>query len=164
MKEAEEPLERKHFDEFLWLIDSQIAVLVKENEMRQALEKMNLRVELMSRWRGDEYHEMAKELMRMACFFSLKEEYAKTKELLEQSLKVIKSTPGGDVRREIELLKLLAATYDALGITDEAIKFYSIAIDLRKQTKRDIDDPSQFLQEACTLLVRTTFECVHKLK
>ena len=126
--------------------------------MRQALEKMNLRVELMSRWRGDEYHEMAKELMRMACFFSLQGEYAKTKELLEQSLRVIKSTPGGDVRREIDLLKLLAATYDALGNTDEAIKFYSVAIDLRKKTKRDIDDPSQFLQESCTLLVSFAFE------
>jgi tetratricopeptide (TPR) repeat protein len=148
-----EDLERKEMDEFLWLLDSQIAILVKENEMRQALEKIKLRIDLMSRFRGDEFHEMAKELMRMSCFFSLKGEHNEAKTLLEQSLKVIKSTSGGDVRREIDLVKILATTYDVIGNTDEAIKFYNIAIALRKKTKREIDDPAKFLLESCALLV-----------
>jgi tetratricopeptide (TPR) repeat protein len=155
LKEVQEPLERKRLDEFFWLIDSQIAILVKENEMRQALEKMSLRLQLMSRWRDEGHHEMAKELTRMACFFSLKGEHAKAKEILEQSLKAIKSTEVWDVRQEIDLIKVLATTYDALGEFDDAIRFYNIAIDLRKKNRRDIDDPSQFLQESCTLLVST---------
>jgi tetratricopeptide (TPR) repeat protein len=142
------------------LIDSQIAILVKENEMRQALEKMRLRIELISRWRSDEYHEMAKELMRMACYFSLKGEDSEAKELLEQSHRVTKSIRGGDIRREIDLIKVLAVTYDALGKIDEAIKHYNIAMDLRKKSNRvDIDDQSKFLQESCVLLVRSPIIC-----
>ena len=140
-------------DEYLWLIDSQIAILVKENEMRNGLEKMKLRIDVMSRWRGNDYHEMAKELMRMACFFSVKGEHAEAKHILEQSLKVVKSTEGGDVRQEIDLLKVLAVTYDALGKINEAIKHYNIAMDLSKKSKRDVDDPVIFLQDSCKLLV-----------
>lgn len=129
--------------------------------MRNALEKMKMRIDVMSRWRGNDYHEMAKELMRMACFFSVKGEHAEAKHILEQSLKVVKSTEGGDVRREIDLLKVLAVTYDALGKIDEAIKYYNIAMDLRKKSKRDSDDPSNFLQESCKLLVSLVNNCLH---
>lgn len=157
-----EPLERKQLDEFLWLINSQIAILVKENELRQALEKMKLRIDLLSRWRGNEYHEMANELLRMACFFSIKGEHAEAKVLLEHALKVMKGTEGGDVRREIDLVKVLATTYDALAEDDEAIKFYNIVMNLRKKTQKETDEPSKYLQESCTLLVslpqcKTTF-------
>lgn len=132
--------------------------------MSQVLEKMKMRIDLMSRFRGDEYHEMAKELVRMSCFFSLKEEHAAAKQLLIQSLMAIKATPDGDVRREIDLLKVLATTYDALGNIDEAIKFYNMAIDLMKETKRGTDDPPKFLLESCALLVSVyKVRCISEL-
>jgi hypothetical protein len=54
LKGTQKPMERRQLDEYLWIIDSQIAIYFKGDETKQVLDKLRLRMELVSRWRSDE--------------------------------------------------------------------------------------------------------------
>jgi tetratricopeptide (TPR) repeat protein len=136
LKGTQKPMERRQLDEYLWIIDSQIAIYFKGDETKQVLDKLRLRMELVSRWRSDEVLELTKELQRMACFYSIKGEHNECKHLLEHALSVITSVECVDWALELDVTKLLAVTHDCLGQIDKAIKFYSRALGIERQVER----------------------------
>lgn len=120
-------------DEYLRAIDVQIAIKLKYNDNDGVLEKLKLRLTIISRWEGDGSLATANELRRLACFYSIRGDHLECLKLLNESLGIIFSLDGKDQDSLAELTKFAGTVYEALGQSSKAIEEYERALSLMKE-------------------------------
>ena len=113
-------------------IDALVIINVKQDEMDKAEDLLKLRLELASRWEGDNSIKRAKELRRLVCFYSVIGENAECTKQLDESLSILLSdndNPNVNMEMILDSAKLLATSYDAMEQNENAVHQYEFAID-----------------------------------
>jgi tetratricopeptide (TPR) repeat protein len=118
-------------DELLHAIDAQIIIRVEEGGMNEAVQEMQRRLDVVSKWTGNTSFELANDLHRLGCFHSILGNHAQCAKHLEESLDV---GAGHDDYDTLGSFKLLATTYDATNDTLNAIRLYQCALSMEEDS------------------------------
>ena len=108
-KMYEIPTTPTNYDELLHASNAQIIIRVKEGDMDGALQGMHRRLNAVSNWIGDTSFEMAHDLYRLACFYSILGHHIQCAKHLVKSLDIGR---GYELYDTLAIMKLLAVTYD----------------------------------------------------
>ena len=127
----ESPMLPSYYDELSHAINAQIIIQVKANDMDGALRTMHRRLDVISRWIGNTSVELAKELHRLGCLYSVLGQHEQCAKHLNESLQVGVRYDSYNV---LDCFKLLAVTYDNMGGDNKskAIHQYECALSREK--------------------------------
>jgi len=104
--------------------------------MDRAVREMTRRLDVVSNWMGDSSFALAKDLHRLACFYSVLGQHQKCVNRSEESLRMGPDYDGYDM---LESSKLLATTHDDMNNIDAATTEYELALGMEKDfTKKAI--------------------------
>ena len=123
------PTSPAYHDELLHAIDAVMIIQIGNDDTKGAIFTMHQRLDIISKWAGNDSFELANESHRLACLHSSLGHHEQCIKYLEESLHI------GSLHDEFDTLdcvKLLATTYDAMQKTECAISQYEYALSLEK--------------------------------
>jgi len=125
---CESPTPPYYCEKLMHAVDAQIIIQVQDNDMNGAARAMHRRLDMVSEWVGETSCELAKNLHRLACFYSLLGHHERCAHFSEASLDIGKIYENYDA---LPCIKLLAVTYDNMG-NQEAINQYERALSMEE--------------------------------
>ena len=151
------PTPPSYWEELLLGVDAQIILKVEDNDMDGAIQTMHRRVDVVSNWIGNT-SELANDLYRLGCFYSLTGHNEPCAKYLQESLHIgmgldehLDGRPTqSHTRIRLDCIKLLAVTFDKIGDQHKAIREYERAL----AVEEDIIDQAKLMHALCHLLIQ----------
>ena len=136
-----------YYKEFLHAINAQVIFQVAKGAIHGAIQEMHRRLDVVSKWIGNNSFELATDHHRLGCFYSIIGHHEKSVKHLEESLKIGASYADYDA---LDSITLLATTYDAIHETDDAIQHYERALSMAN----DITSKVRLMNALSRLLIK----------
>ena len=142
-----------YFVEVLHAIDAHIIINVRDENMDGAVEAMNHRLVVVSKWLGSGSIEFAKELHRLSCLHSVIGNNDECLQHLEKAILNLHPSNGKDAL--LDSVKLLATSYEALGDIDNAISQYESVLKM----ENNFIEKAKLMNAIAHLHIQTGGQC-----